>query len=88
MAEIRIDLDSKGIEQMLCSTSVKDELDRIAKAIATSAGEGMRYETVIGKTDRHGGRRMRSTVWTGTYAARIAEAEDRTLLRALDAGRS
>jgi hypothetical protein len=88
MGEIRIELDHAGLEQVLCSSGVRDEVDRIVKQIAKAAGEGMKSSTYIGKPDKHGGKRAKGQVWTGTYAARKAEAEDRALLRALDAGRS
>lgn len=61
------------------------ELSRIASRIATAAGgeaAGMRSRVYQGRD------RQRAQVWTGTHAARRAEANDRALTRALDAGRS
>lgn len=52
-----------------------------AKPMVASAGEGIVAEPFIGKT------RARVTVRTDTTDARIAEATNRTLTRAIDAGR-
>lgn len=81
VTEIRIELDSAGIEALLRSPEVVADLQRRADAIAAAAGPGMRATVYQGRD------RARAEVWTGTYAARDAEAEGRALTRALDAGR-
>lgn len=63
--------------------AVVAELQRRARAIAEAAGEGVEVE------DPYLGRsRARVTVRTATNAARRAEAKDRALSSALDAGRA
>lgn len=79
--KVRIELDSKGIEQLLRSSEVEADLRRRAAAIARAAGDGMHHGTVQGRD------RVAGQVWTGTVQARRAEAKDRALTRALDAGR-
>ncbi len=82
MGMIRIELDSAGIEQFLRSPEVEADLKRRAAAIARAAGDGMHHATIQGRKDR-----VSAQVWTGTVQARRAEAEDRALTRAIDAGR-
>lgn len=79
---VRIELDSRGIEQLLRSPEVEADLRRRAQNIARAAGDGMHFATAQGRKDR-----VSAQVWTGTVKARRAEAEDRALTRALDAGR-
>lgn len=52
-----------------------------AHAIAASAGPGMTVEI------EHGAARVRASVRTETFEAMRAEAEDRALTSAIDAGR-
>lgn len=78
---VRIELDSQGIEQLLRSQEVGQDLQRRADAVAAAAGEGVRARVYQGRD------RVRAQVWTATAAAKKAEAEDRTLLKALDAAR-
>lgn len=79
--QIRIELDSKGIKQLLQGAEVGDDIKRRTDAVARRAGEGMRSSTYTGRD------RVRGMVWTGTAEARKAEAESRALLKALDAAR-
>lgn len=82
MAEkIRVEVNSAGIQALLKSDEVLSFLKAKADLIAAAAGEGMEASSRIGKT------RARASVITATRAARLAEAQDRSLTRALDAGR-
>lgn len=81
MTEVRIELDQDGIKAFLRSAEVAADIQRRCDAIAAAAGEGMQAEVYQGRD------RVRGRVWTGTYAAKRAEANDRALTRALDAGR-
>lgn len=81
MGSVRIELDSAGIEQLLRSQEVGADLERRANAVARAAGDGVRARVYQGRD------RVRAQVWTATAAAKKSEAEDRTLLRALDAAR-
>ena len=80
-AKVTIKLDSPGIEKFLRSAEVEQDMRRRAGNIARAAGDGMHHGTVQGRD------RVAGQVWTGTVQARQAEAKDRTLTRALDAGR-
>lgn len=77
----RVQLDSKGIEQLLRSPEVVKDLERRAAAVAAAAGPGMRSGAYQGRD------RARARVWTGSAAAKRAEAESRALTRAIDAAR-
>lgn len=78
----RFEPNYEDIGKMLRSPEVQRELARRADAIAKAAGPGMRANVYQGQD------RARARVWTGTVEARKAEAEDRALTRAIDAGRS
>ena len=73
--------NSKAIEQLMSSPEMARELKRRADAIARAAGPGNRVEVKQGRD------RQFATVWTATNDARKAEANDRALTRAIDAGR-
>lgn len=81
MATVRIELDPKGIEALLKSDEVQDELERRGERIAAAAGPGHEVDVWIGFDRAH------VTVRTATREAAVREARDHTLLRALDAGR-
>lgn len=76
-SKIRIDLNSAGIQSLLKSTEVQEFLKQKADEIAGRAGPGMEPSVRVGKT------RARASVVTATKAARLAEAEDRALTKAL-----
>lgn len=79
---VKIKLDSPGIGRFLRSADVERDIARRAAAIARAAGPGMHSGTVQGRD------RVRGQAWTGTDAARRAEANDRALTKAIDAGRA
>lgn len=78
---VRIELNSKGVRQLLHDPGVLADLERRAKRIAAAAGEGMETDSDAGGT------RARAVVITATRDAQRAEATDRALTRAVDAGR-
>ncbi|UVK62550.1 hypothetical protein SEA_TAYLORSIPHT_11 [Arthrobacter phage TaylorSipht] len=77
----RIVFKTKGFRAILRSKRVMDDLDRRGRAIAAAAGEG------VGLQHNYGRARARVTVLTETRDARRAEATDKTLTRAIGAGR-
>lgn len=79
--EVRLELNRAGMAALLKSEEVQADLRRRAQAIAAAAGEGMDVDVRVGAT------RARASVRTGTDEARRAEATDKTLTAALDAGR-
>lgn len=83
MGTVKVEQNSKAIEAIMRSPEVVAALKRKADAIARAAGPGFRSEVKQGTKDR-----ARATVWAGTYEARRAQAKDRALTKAIDAGRS
>lgn len=81
MAKIRIDINDAGIRDLLKSDSVRALLKAKADRIAAAAGPGMEATSWTGRT------RARASVITATAKARKAEATNRSLTKALDAGR-
>lgn len=84
----RLELNSKGIAELLQSQVVQNDLGSRARRIADAAsgstdGEGDDFEVDV-TTNRD---RAVAFVRTATHAARLAEAEDRALSRSIDAGR-
>ncbi len=74
-------LNSQGIVDLLRSDGVLRDLRARAERIAAVAGEGMAVDSDVGRT------RARAWVWTDTPEAMVAEATNRKLTRAIDAGR-
>lgn len=81
MGNVRIKLNSQGVRDLLRSREVQADLERRGHAIADAAGPGHRVESSIGPN------RARVAIITDTTEAAVAEATDRSLTRALDAGR-
>ena len=84
MKSVRIKLNRKSIREILQSDDVRADLERRAQAIADAAGGGEDYEV----SSQVGKNRARASVITATYEARAAEAKDRTLSTAIEAGRA
>lgn len=78
---VKVKLNRRGMRALLTSSEVRGELEDRAQRIAASAGPGHRVDSETGRN------RARAAVITDTTEARIAEATDRTLTRAIDAGR-
>lgn len=77
----RIEFKSKGFRSILRSQAVVADLARRGAAIAAAAGEGVGTSTSVGAN------RARVVVATETREAAKAEAVDKTLTRAIGAGR-
>lgn len=77
----KVRINRKGVRELLRSREVLSDLERRANAIAAAAGEGMEVDSEIGRN------RARASVRTATREAVLAEAQQRALTRALDAGR-
>jgi hypothetical protein len=84
MVTVRVKIISKGAREILRSAKVQAELERRAKAIADAAGGEPDYE--VGS--RVGANRVRTSVRTATQKAREDESRNKSLTRALDAGRN
>lgn len=77
----RIVFKSKGFRSILRSQAVVADLARRGQAIAAAAGEGVGVRTSVGAN------RARVTVATESREAAKSEAVDKTLTRAIGAGR-
>lgn len=78
---VRIVLKRRGMRGLLRSVEVEADLLRRAERIAAAAGPGHEVESDVGPN------RARAMVRTESIDAMRAEATDRTLTRAVDAGR-
>lgn len=80
---VRIEITPGAIQEILKSPEVQNELGARADRIAAAAGGEPDYEVevLVGAT------RARASIRTASFEAMRAEANDRTLLSALDAGR-
>jgi hypothetical protein len=81
VTRVKIEMNSEGARELLRSPEVAAELERRAQLIAAAAGPGFEVDA------RLGANRARASVRAATLEARKAEAEERTLTRALEAGR-
>lgn len=81
MAKVKIELNRAGVRVLLTGPEMQADLLARANRIAAAAGEGFEAETKVGANRAH------ATIRTATWAARRAEARDRALTKALDAGR-
>jgi hypothetical protein len=82
--KIRVKMNSKGARAILRSAEVQADTERRGRAIAAAAGGEPDFEVET----QVGANRVRTSVRTATQKAREAEANQRALTRALDAGRS
>lgn len=80
-SSVRIVIDKKGVGEYLKSQTVADAIQQVMDPIVAAAGPGHASRVYLGKD------RVRGQIWTGTYAAKKAEADDRNLTRSIDAGR-
>lgn len=81
MAKVKIKFNRAGFNAARRDPAVKADIHRRAQAIANAAGEGF----VVIDTDNAG--RSGSMVVAETFEARRAEATDKVLTKAIDAGR-
>ena len=82
--KVRIEFQSAGFKEVLNSPKVEAELLRRAQRIANAAGPG--FEASVYRGGFGGGRHVAS-VRSADRESRLAEAEDKALSRAIDAGR-
>lgn len=76
-----IKLNRSGARAIMRSAEVQDDLERRAQLIAERAGDGFVADSHVGRN------RARANVTATTTEARLAEANNRALTRALDAGK-
>lgn len=78
---VRLEFNQAGFAALAKGPEVAALLERKAEAIAAAAGDGFEVTSAVGAT------RARSTVLAATQEARVAEATDKALTRAIGAGR-
>lgn len=84
MANSRVELNSAGVRELLTSPEIQADLAARAARIRDAAGgeaAGFESSSIVSGT------RARASVITATAEAMVAEATNRTLTRAIDAGR-
>lgn len=81
MGKTRIELDKAGIGRLLKSDAVRADVQKRAERIATAAGDGVKATSWVGFDRAHG------RAFTNSAEADRAEAMDRVLTRAIEAGR-
>lgn len=79
--DLKIKMNPSGSQAVLRSPGVIADLERRAANIADAAGPGHSVDS------QDGPHRSRAAVITRTEEAKAAEAKDRNLTRAFDAGR-
>lgn len=79
--QVRIVLNKAGGAELLKGPEITALIEAKCAAIAAAAGEGMKSGVYQGRD------RIRGNVWTSTPEAKKAEATDRVLTKAVDAGR-
>lgn len=95
-ASVRIEFISKGFHDVLMSSGIGSEVERVAEAIAADAQSSARptpmsdegeqdpprYEATDARAGNYGGGRMIAYARASNAAARYDEAKNRTLTRA------
>ena len=79
--KVRIELNHDGIRALLTSAPIAAECERAAEGIAARAGDG--FEVLPMREMGFGGGRVGYAVKAETYEAKVAEAEDRALSKAV-----
>lgn len=80
MAKVEIKLNSRGVQALHRHSGVLADVAGRARRMAVAAGPGFVASSMVGK-------RARASVITGDVEAMRAEATNRSLTRAIDAGR-
>lgn len=84
--KVKIELVSSGIKELLSSQPIGNECEAAASKIAQTAGDG--FIVLPAKALGFGGGRVGYAVKADTYEAKVAEAEEKTLSKAVSLCRS
>lgn len=79
--KVRIELLSDGIRDLLMSQPIAAECEKAAEEIATRAGDGFEVKPL--RRMNFGGGRIGYAVHAETYEAKLSEAQDKTLSKAV-----
>lgn len=77
MANVKIELISSGVRELLQSAEIEAECKRLAYGVAGRAGDGYEVDTYIGKT------RVNAMVYANSSKAYSDNLKNNTLLKAL-----
>ncbi|ROP78325.1 hypothetical protein EDF18_0971 [Frigoribacterium sp. PhB107] len=83
--EVRFELNQNAVRELLKGADITAELQRRAAGVVAATGGDADDYTILTAVGRN---RVGVYVVTRSTAAKRAEAEDRTLTRALDGGRA
>lgn len=83
VGHFHLELDHDGIAELLKSRAVSDECEAAAVRIAAAAGEGFEV-----RGPRFTGQRVAHSVYADTREAKVAEATDKALTRAVQSCRA
>ena len=84
-SKVKIELNHDGIRDLLMSQQIADECEKAAEKIAKTAGEG--FVVLPAREMGFGGGRVGFAVHADSYDAKVAEAEDKTLSKAVSSCR-
>ncbi len=79
--KVKIELNHDGIRELLMSQPIAKECEKAAEGIASRAGDG--FEVLPMRKMGFGGGRVGYAVHADTYAAKLEEAENKTLSKAV-----
>ena len=80
--KVRIELNHDGIRELLTSAPIASECEKAAEGIAARAGDG--FEVLEARINSFkGSPRVGYAVSAETYEAKLAEAEDKVLTKAV-----
>lgn len=77
MSNVKIELNSAGIQELLKSPEIKGYCEELAHGVASRAGSGYEVDSMVGKT------RANAMVKAATFKAYRDNLENNTLLKAL-----
>lgn len=84
-SKVKIELNHDGIRELLMSQPIADECEKAAEKIAETAGEG--FVVLPAREMGYGGGRVGVAVHADSYDAKVAEAEDKVLSKAVSSCR-
>ena len=80
--KVKIELNHDGIRELLMSQPIANECEKAAEKIAARAGDG--FEVLPARTMHYNNSpRVGYAVKAATYEAKVAEAEDKVLSKAV-----
>lgn len=82
-SKVRIELNSKGISELLTSPGVMGLIEDSCSSRASAAGAGYDYNVVISKDNHYAGQRAKGFINAKTAKAKRDNKKNNTLLKLL-----